>query len=240
MIVINVTIWNEFVHEKEAGAVHEIYRNGIHNYLKEFLQSDEICVKVATLEMTDCGLTEEVLNNTDVLIWWSHIKQEDVPDEIVERVVERVLKGMGLIVLHSAHKSKPFMKLMGTTCDLKWRDGDRERLWCCNPSHPIALGIPEHIELSEEEMYGEFFDIPAPDELVFIGWFCGGEVFRSGCTFKRGHGKIFYFQPGHESCPTYQNEHIQQIIKNAVNWAKPSYVVKTLGCVHSKAPLENL
>ncbi len=109
---------------------------------------------------------------------------------------------------------------MGTTCDLKWREADeKERLWVVDPSHPITEGIGEYIELEKEEMYGEHFDIPAPDELVFVSWFEGGEVFRSGATFKRGKGKIFYFRPGHETYPTYHNEDIQTVIRNAVKWA---------------------
>lgn len=233
--MLRVTVWNEFLHERTEENIRAVYPEGIHNCIKEFLQTDEIEVRTATLDMPECGLPDEVLESTDVMIWWSHAKQDDLPDEIAKKVADRVLKGMGLIVLHSAHKSKPFMRLMGTTCDLAWRDGDRERVWCCNPSHPIAQGIPEHFELPEEEMYGEFFDIPQPDDLIFLGWFRGGEVFRSGCTFRRGHGKVFYFQPGHEAHPIYRNEIIQQIIKNAVQWARPSSSVETLACRHPKA-----
>ena len=233
--MLRVTVWNEFLHERTEESIRAVYPEGIHNCIKEFLQTDEIEVRTATLDMSECGLPDEVLESTDVMIWWSHAKQDDLPDEIAKKVADRVLKGMGLIVLHSAHKSKPFMRLMGTTCDLAWRDGDRERVWCCNPSHPIAQGIPEHFELPEEEMYGEFFDIPQPDDLIFLGWFRGGEVFRSGCTFRRGHGKVFYFQPGHEAHPIYRNEIIQQIIKNAVQWARPSSSVETLACRHPEA-----
>ncbi len=233
--MLRVTVWNEFLHERTEENIRAVYPEGIHNCIKEFLQTDEIEVRTATLDMPECGLPDEVLESTDVMIWWSHAKQDDLPDEIAKKVADRVLKGMGLIVLHSAHKSKPFMRLMGTTCDLAWRDGDRERVWCCNPSHPIAQGIPEHFELPEEEMYGEFFDIPQPDDLIFLGWFRGGEVFRSGCTFRRGHGKVFYFQPGHEAHPIYKNEIIQQIIKNAVQWARPSSSVETLACRHPEA-----
>ena len=233
--MLRVTVWNEFLHERTEESIRAVYPEGIHNCIKEFLQTDEIEVRTATLDMPECGLPDEVLESTDVMIWWSHAKQDDLPDEIAKKVADRVLKGMGLIVLHSAHKSKPFMRLMGTTCDLAWRDGDRERVWCCNPSHPIAQGIPEHFELPEEEMYGEFFDIPQPDDLIFLGWFRGGEVFRSGCTFRRGHGKVFYFQPGHEAHPIYRNEIIQQIIKNAVQWARPSSSVETLACRHPEA-----
>jgi trehalose utilization protein len=180
-------------------------------------------VHTATLDEPEHGLTEEVLNNTDVLIWWGHMAHHEVRDDIVERVYNRVLNGMGLIVLHSGHFSKIFRKLMGTTCDLKWREiGEKERIWVIEPGHPIAQGLDEYIELEHTEMYGERFDIPAPDELVFISWFAGGEVFRSGCCFYRGKGKIFYFRPGHETYPIYYNPKILKVIENAVRWAAPT------------------
>ena len=187
-------------------------------------------VKTATLAQRRCGLSDEVLENTDVLIWWGHMAHDKVPDKLVEKIHKRVLGGMGLVVLHSGHHSKIFRSLMGTTCNLRWRDGDRERLWCINPSHPIAKGIPEKVEIPVEEMYGERFDIPAPDETVFLGWFKGGEVFRSGCCWYRGLGRVFYFQPGHEGNPTYHIPEIQQIIKNAVHWATPEKIVDKIEC----------
>lgn len=218
---MNVTIWNEYRHELQHPEVAEIYPNGIHTVIGEPLQST-YRVQYATLDMPEHGLSEQVLQETDVLIWWGHMAHHEVEDRIVERVYQRVLEGMGLIVLHSGHFSKIFKRLMGTSCDLKWREAnDKERLWVVSPSHPIAEGIGEYIELPEEEMYGEHFDIPEPDELVFISWFTGGEVFRSGCTYKRGMGKVFYFRPGHETYPTYYHVHIQRVIRNAIEWAKP-------------------
>ncbi|WP_226671226.1 ThuA domain-containing protein [Metabacillus litoralis] len=220
--MIKVTVWNENRHEKKNPVVSEIYPKGIHGAIAEFLQKEDHEVKTATLDEQEHGLTDEVLANTDVLVWWGHLAHDEVKDEIVEKVQQRVLDGMGLIVLHSGHFSKIFKKLMGTSCDLKWREADdKERLWVVDPTHPIAEGIGEYIELEKEEMYGEHFDIPAPDELIFTSWFEGGEIFRSGCTFKRGNGKIFYFRPGHETYPTYHNEQIQKVIKNAVNYVKP-------------------
>lgn len=217
---MNITVWNEYRHEVESEEIKAVYPNGIHNVIAEFL-GEEHDVKTATLDEAEHGLTDEVLAETDVLLWWGHKAHDEVKDEIVEKVKARVLDGMGLIVLHSGHFSKIFKSLMGTTCDLKWREADdRERLWVVDPTHPITDGLGQYIELEKEEMYGEHFDIPAPDETVFISWFEGGEVFRSGATFKRGNGKIFYFRPGHESYPTYYNEEIQQVIKNAVKWAK--------------------
>jgi trehalose utilization protein len=218
-----VTVWNENRHEQKNPVVSEIYPNGIHGAIAEFLQTDNYEVRTATLDEPEHGLTEEVLENTDVLVWWGHLAHHEVQDEIVKKVQQRVLDGMGLIVLHSGHFSKIFKVLMGTSCDLKWREADeKERLWVVDPSHPIAEGIGEYIELEKEEMYGEHFDIPAPDELIFTSWFEGGEIFRSGCTFKRGNGKIFYFRPGHETYPTYHNEQVQQVIKNAVKYVKPA------------------
>ncbi len=222
MAGIKVTVWNEFLHEKSSAAVRQIYPNGIHEAIAAPLRAAGYEVRTATLAEPTHGLTEDVLDHTDVLLWWGHVAHGEVQDAVVEAVVKRVWQGMGLIVLHSGHFSKVFRRLMGTSCDLKWREaGEHERLWVVNPAHPIATGISETIELPHEEMYGEHFDIPTPDELVFVSWFPGGEVFRSGCTFVRGNGKIFYFRPGHETYPTYHNTAIQQVLQNAVQWARP-------------------
>ncbi|MGW7975127.1 trehalose utilization protein ThuA [Staphylococcus xylosus] len=216
---MNITIWNEFRHEQENEDVQAVYPNGIHHVIASFLTDDHI-VTTATLDEPQHGLTDDVLAQTDVLIWWGHKAHEEVDEEVVEKVKQKVLEGMGLVVLHSGHFSKIFKSLMGTSCDLKWREADeKERLWVVDPTHPIAEGIDSYFELEKEEMYGEHFDIPSPDETVFISWFEGGEVFRSGATFKRGNGKIFYFRPGHESYPTYYNVNVQKVIKNAVKWA---------------------
>ena len=235
--MIHVTIWNEYRHEKTDEKVKEVYPEGIHEQLKSFLNA-EFMVHTATLDEVEHGLTEARLNETDVLIWWGHIAHDEVDDEIVNRVHTRVLQGMGLIVLHSGHFSKIFKKLMGTSCDLKWREAnERCRIWNIAPSHPITKGIGEWIELEEEEMYGEHFDIPTPDELIFINWYQGGEVFRGGCTYTRGNGKIFYFQPGHETYPSYYNAQVQRVIKNAIYWAAPTdSVYPTYGHHHA---LEN-
>lgn len=235
----NVTVWNEFIHEKDE-RIAEIYPNGIHGAIAEMLGRENIYnIRTATLEMPEHGLGDGVLDTTDVLIWWGHLAHNRVSDEIAEKVRQRVLDGMGLIVLHSAHLSKPFVGLMGTSCRSKWRENDeKERIWVIEPAHPIAQGLPEYIEIDKEETYGERFEVPTPDELVFISWFSGGEVFRSGCCYKRGRGKIFYFRPGHEEYPTFYREDITKVLKNAVEWAKPSNGPKpTLG--HYEA-LENV
>ena len=237
--MINVTVWNEFLHEKQNEQVAAIYPKGIHQAIADGIGQDGLQVNTATMDQFEHGLTVEALAKTDVLIWWGHMGHDQVADAIVQRVHERVLDGMGLIVLHSGHFSKIFKSLMGTTCNLKWRDvGEKERLWVVDPAHPIAEGLGAFIELELEEMYGEHFDIPTPEELGFVSWFMGGEVFRSGCTYHRGQGKVFYFRPGHETFPTYHNPEILRVISNAVHWAAPKHGAKP---VYGNAqPLEKL
>ncbi|MBD3240688.1 MAG: trehalose utilization protein ThuA [Chitinivibrionales bacterium] len=239
---IRVTVWNEFRHEKNNDTVKTIYPRGIHAAIAEHLQGCEgVAARTATLDEPEHGLTEEVLEQTDVLTWWGHVAHGEVSDEVAERVQQRVLSGMGLLVLHSGHFSKPFRRLMGTNCSLKWREiGERERLWNLAPGHPITDGIGEYIELPHTEMYGERFDIPEPDKLVFVSWFQGGEVFRSGCVFERGHGRIFYFKPGHETYPIYHNKEVLRVIENAVRWAMPRVIVPTRRAPHIKRPLESV
>jgi trehalose utilization protein len=217
-----VTVWNEYRHEKSDAEVAKIYPEGIHEAIAQHLRAEGFTVRTATLDEPEHGLTYELLNQTDVLTWWGHLAHQEVSDEIVERVQQRVLDGMGLIVLHSAHFSKIFKRLMGTSCNLKWRDaGERERIWVVEPGHPIAAGLSEYFEIPQAEMYGEHFDIPAPETLVFVSWFRGGEVFRSGCCYHRGRGTIFYFRPGHETFPIFHQPEVLRVITNAVRWAVP-------------------
>lgn len=234
---VRVTIWNEFIHERTEEKVASIYPRGIHTAIAEGIGPYGFLIHIATFDQPEHGLSQAVLDQTDVLIWWGHLVHEQVSDEVVNRMYERVLRGMGLIVLHSGHRSKIFKKLMGTTCDLKWRsDSERERLWVVDPSHPITEGLGEYFELQHEEMYGEFFDVPAPEELIFISWFQGGEVFRSGCAYRRGLGKIFYFRPGDQEYPTYYSKEVLHVIANAVRWAaSPHGAEPTYG---NTAPLE--
>ena len=226
-----VTVWNEYRQEKSDPPVRAIYPNGIHAAIAEGLREAGFDVTSATLDEPELGLTDAVLASTDVLTWWGHVAHSEVDDAAVDRVQRRVLDGMGLIVLHAGHHSKIFRRLMGTSCDLKWREaGERERIWVIDPAHPIADGLGESFVIEQEEMYGERFDIPAPDELVLVSWFQGGEVFRSGCCFHRGRGRVFYFRPGHETHPTYFNPDVRRVIANAVHWAaQPAGAPPTFG-----------
>ncbi len=224
---MNITVWNEYRHELSEEKVGKVYPKGIHGCIADFLTAAGHNVTTATLDMPEHGLTQEVLDNTDVLFWWGHMAHGEVKDEIVDRVYKRVMEGMGMVVLHSGHASKIFQKLMGTNSGfLRWRENDeKEIMWNVNPSHPIMKGIGANIVIPQEETYGEWFHIPQPDELVLISWFEGGEVFRSGCCFRRGMGKIFYFKPGHETYPIYHMPEVQKILTNAAEWAKPEGLV---------------
>ncbi len=225
--LIRVTVWHEHVHDRENPAVKKLYPDGMHAVMKDAIEEhlgSAVTVRTALLEEPEHGLTDKVLAETDVLTWWGHCAHDRVDDAIVDKVHRRVLEGMGLIVLHSGHYSKIFKKLMGTTCSLRWREAaEKERLWCLMPGHPIADGLEdEYFEIEHTEMYGELFDIPTPDELVFVSWFEGGEVFRSGCTWNRGKGKVFYFRPGHETFPIYYHKQVRRILANGVKHVAPS------------------
>jgi len=223
---IKVTIWNEFVHERQEGPlgdyIRQFYPEGIHVYLKNALSADDLEIRAVSLEQPEQGLPDALLNDTDVLMWWGHCAHDKVNDELVGKIADRVSYGMGLLVLHSGHLSKIFRKLMGTRCRLRWREvGERERLWVVAPNHPIAEGVPETFALPHSEMYGEPFDIPDDGKIIFSSWYEGGNTFRSGVTFLRDQGKIFYFSPGHETYPIYHDANIQKILSNAIRWAAP-------------------
>ncbi len=237
---IRVTVWGENVHEKQDAEVARIYPAGMHGQIAASLREAGGCsVRTATLDQPEHGLSDEVLRQTDVLTWWGHRAHHAVEDQIVDRVQARVLAGMGLVVLHSSHFSKIFRRLLGTTCSLTHRQvGEKERLWVCQPGHLLARGLGPYFEIPHEEMYGEPFAVPTPDETIFISWFAGGEVFRSGCTWRRGNGKIFYFRPGHETYPTYYQPEVKQVLQNAILWARPEG--EWIDSCPRVAPLETL
>lgn len=233
-----ILIWNEYRHEKANPAVQAHYPKGIHEVIKSIWQDDEdYIIRTATLDDPDCGLGEEVLGDTDVLIWWGHKFHGEVPDEAADRVVRHVQAGMGFVALHSAHESKPFMRLMGTTCSVNWRkSGVKERLWNVNPTHPVMKGIGRYFELEHVEMYGERFDVPKPEDILMISWYPSGEVFRSVCTWTRGNGRIVHIKPGHEAFPIYYNENVRRLIRNAADWCVP--VIRYLPKSENTEPLE--
>jgi trehalose utilization protein len=240
--VIKVTVWNEYTDEQRKPAVVSVYPEGIHKAIEDFLNRDkEIAAVSATINDPEQGLTEQILDNTDVLIWWGHVHHAEVQDCLVQRVVDRVRRGMGAIFLHSSHRSKPLMSLLGTSGTLGWRVAhEKSRVWTASPNHPIAQGVPQQFLLEHEEMYSEPFGIPEPETTVFISWFEGGNVFRSGVTYQREYGRIFYFQPGHEIYPSYHDPHVQQVIINAIKWARPQVRVESHDLSNMKEALERI
>lgn len=227
---LKVTIWNENIHEQKDNAVgayiRSIYPKGIHSYLAQVLAADDLDITPVSLDMPEQGLPDELLNNTDVLLWWGHCAHDKVADALVDKIQKRVLAGMGLIVMHSGHLSKIFRRMMGTVCRLRWREvGEKERLWVVAPSHPIAKGLPETFVIPHQEMYGEPFDIPDDGKIIFMSWFEGGNVFRSGVAFQRDRGKVFYFSPGHETYPVYHDVNVQKVLANAIRWSAPEEIV---------------
>ena len=236
MAPLKVTIWNEYLHELEHEVVGRIYPDGIHGALRTTVleHHPDALVRTATLRQPDHGLSDDLLADTDVLLWWGHKAHADVSDAWAAKVHAAVLQGMGLVVLHSGHFSKPFKRVLGSHASLLWREADeKERLWNLQPSHPIMEGIPAFFELEQEEMYGERFDVPPPDELLMISWFQGGEVFRSLCTWRRGHGQVVYFRPGHETFPTYHHPLIRRIVANAAGWARRRVTIDASKCFQS-------
>ena len=245
MTKIRTTIWNEFLHEREESAVgnhiRSFYPRGIHNALKENLAAEDLDITAVSLDMPDQGLPDDLLKNTDVLLWWGHCAHAKVDDDLVARIQKRVLEGMGLIVLHSGHYSKIFRRLTGTSCSLRWREiGEKERVWTIDPQHPISRGIPETFAIPHTEMYGEPFGIPEDAHVVFMSWYEGGNVFRSGLTLRRGAGRIFYFSPGHETFPIYHQPEVVRIIGNAVRWAAPDLPPQKTDCWDTDPPVEEV
>jgi trehalose utilization protein len=238
---VRVLVWNEFRHEKKDKAVRDVYPDGLHRAIASALEeAPDIACRTGTLDEPEQGVPEAALRDTDVLVWWGHKAHDEVDDRTVDRVHARVLEGMGFIALHSSHLSKIFRRLMGTSCTLRWRvAGERERLWNLAPGHPITAGIGDYVELPQAEMYGERFDVPEPERVVFLSWFEGGEVFRSGCCWERGHGRVFYFRPGHELYPVYHHDEIRRILRNAARWARPRVLAPSAGCPMTP-PLERL
>ncbi|MBP5209898.1 MAG: ThuA domain-containing protein [Clostridia bacterium] len=233
-MAIRVTVWNEFTHEKNDPEARAQYPDGIHVAVRDFLSVDSgLTIRTATLDQPACGLPDEVLFDTDVLVWWGHMRHADVDDATVERIRRRVYAGMGFVALHSAHHSKPFRAILGTTGNLTWGREQKALVWNLAPTHPIAAGLPSHFELFEE-MYGEPFFIPRPDDVIFGTWYEDGNLFRGGCTWTCGLGRVFYFHPGHETCASFHHPLVQEIIRRGVRWAAPAPLDPSLSntCVH--------
>lgn len=236
---MKILIYNEGRDERLKPEVLEVYPDGIGAVLKDVVSSIPGAEILGIISMYDMGTMEEMdklLAITDVLVFWSHGGNSMFPDDIATLIQNHVLRGMGFVVLHSAIGSKPFKALMGTTCSIHYRHDDFERLTCCNPQHPIAAGLPLHIELEKEESYGEYIDVPKPDDIIYLGWFDSGEVCRSVMTWHRGYGKVVFLQPGHETNPSYYDQHIRKLICNSCIWSARTFSLNELPASFHQQP----
>lgn len=217
-----VVVWSE------GTAPKNVYPRDINTAIAEGLQTLAGWeVVTAGLGEPDQGLTEERLNQTDVLIWWGHQKHGEVSDSLVDRIERRVKEqGMGFISLHSSHFAKPYKRLMGTRCS--WRDykadGTSARITVKLPDHPIARGVRD-FDLPKIEFYGEPFAVPTPEAVPLDGVYTRPngttEPCRMGLCWTVGKGRVFYFVPGHETYDDFFRPEVRQIIRNAVEWAAP-------------------
>ena len=94
---IRALVWGENVHEQKNKVVAEIYPNGMHGQIAGAARArtSNIVATTATLQEPEHGLTEERLDETDVLLWWGHTAHGEVDDAIVERVAAARLGGHG-------------------------------------------------------------------------------------------------------------------------------------------------
>jgi trehalose utilization protein len=240
---IKVLIWDE----NPSHASKELYPNSLRGAIAVGVtgldKASELDVKTAHLDEPEQGVSDQILAETDVLVWWGHARHDLVEDALAERIKDRVHKqGMGLVVLHSGHYSKPFKVTVGGPGHLKggWREADdSETIRVCAPWHPVAEGVEDFV-LDNEEMYGAPFDVPPYETLVFQSRFSvGGETFPSGIAWTvgegidpeftsgpgngknqgEGKGRLFYFRPGHETYPTYLDARVHKVIYNAIRWS---------------------
>ncbi|MCI8623421.1 MAG: trehalose utilization protein ThuA [Provencibacterium sp.] len=241
---IRVTVWNEFYDDPRHPAIQELYPGGVQEYLASVLREEPDMAVTARHFYEDdaCGLSDEVLDSTDVLLVYGHILRDNVPEDRVKKLIERVVKeGMGVIFLHSALWMNLFQRLVGPGAYCGYRElGERERVWVVNRNHPIAAGLPSSFVIPHTEVYSEPAGFPDPDELVFISWYQGGEAARSGMVWRRGAGRIFYFSPGHAWYNAMQIPEYHTVIKNAVRWAVPPSSPPPLNRSAELTPLEDI
>lgn len=213
---IHAAVWSE------ETAPQDVYPNDVNSTIAEHLNEHaDIVAKAVSIDHAEQGVSTELLDWCDVLLWWGHLRHDDVSDTTVDRVERYVReRGVGYIGLHSGHYARPFKRLIGTSGDLgSVRDeGETEQIEVVSPSHPIAAGIND-FSLPQVEMFGEPYDIPEPDDVIFESNFANGGEFRSGVTFTFGAGRGFYFRPGHEEYRIYHDLTVRTILANATRWA---------------------
>jgi trehalose utilization protein len=272
---IKLVIWDERQQSQK-----EAYGGFLGDRIADHFRSEPgFSVKSVGMDDPEHGLTTGAIEDMQVLIWWGHVRQKEVAPEVGRMIVDRVKAGkLGLIALHSAHWSTPFIAAMDERARLdairKWSrpgekveveaiapknryvvpkrddqvtpfsrarkfpdgttkielhlpicvfpsyraDGKPSQTKVITPGHPIAEGIPATFEVSQTEMYDEPFHVPEPDQVLFEERWDDGAWFRSGMVWELGHGKVFYYRPGHETYPVYKEAIPLKILVNAARW----------------------
>ncbi len=222
---IRVRVWCE------GSAPPSVYPDGVNGALADGLNRHPgLIVNRAGLDEESAGLTDTDLDETDVLVWWGRFRHEEVPDDRVLAISERVRSGqLGFVALHASCQSKPFRALMDGPCELGgWRDDGRpETIAIAEPDHPLAIGV-EPFTLPRSIMYAEPFAVPEPESVVFVSHWGEGQTFRSGMTWTVDQGRVAYFRPGHDQFPVLFHPQVRQVITNAVLWASPKPLPSTL------------
>lgn len=215
---VNALVWSEGTEPED------VYPRGVRGPIADYLSEEtDIEARTRSIEDEDQGVSGDDLEWADVILWWGHLRHDDVTDETVDRIEEHVREnGVGFVSLHSAHYARPYKRLIGMSGDLgghRLTDDESEYVEVCAPDHPIAEGVDD-FTLPEVEMFGEPYDIPEPETVVLHSEYSeGDEEFRSGVTFEFGEGRGFYLRPGHEEFEIYLDDNIQRIVTNATRWA---------------------
>lgn len=273
---LKVLVWDE-----RQPAQKQAYREGLGARVARHLRGCE-GVEVTEALLDDPGQGLASLDAMDVVVWWGHVRHAEIETATALRVVERIRSGrLGLVALHSAHWSRPFVEAMAAVareralaaltpgeraravvtesellprpfmapsyqerrspsvlykrpptgpvevrlvrpncCFPAYRgDGRPSEVWVKLPRHPIARGLPATFTIPQTEMYDEPFHVPDPDEVVLEEHWAAGEWFRSGSAWRLGAGRVFYFRPGHETYPVFENAWALKVVENAVRWA---------------------
>ncbi|MEZ5042821.1 MAG: alpha/beta hydrolase fold domain-containing protein [Saprospiraceae bacterium] len=106
---IKVVVWDER-QKKQQKAYPDFMGNHIADYLKK---NDLLRVYSVGLDDPEQGLSDEVLENCEVMIWWGHVRHPEISVATSKKLIERVKAGtLEMIFLHSAHWANPFVEAM--------------------------------------------------------------------------------------------------------------------------------
>jgi trehalose utilization protein len=104
---LRVLVWDE-----QQDAQKQAYPNFLGNHLAEDLKK-EFDVRSVSIKDPEQGLSKDNLEWADVVVWWGHLRHQEVNEEAVAAIVAKITEGKcGLVALHSAHYSQVFKASM--------------------------------------------------------------------------------------------------------------------------------